>query len=250
MMRWLSLVEKAGYQDLPLIANLEHSRDYDPNRKGGIYHIRGCEDVISNGWYQPLMLNKMAVERMRVSTASHGTRQTCLNFELSQDAGIGIFAWIHQLYHIKMPGVALNEHHKGVDVFKPHQMIVHGIKHGNKDDCEGHKEWPKHLRYDQNMSIGCGKLDTPHPYHDPNKIADMYDAWNYFAKNGKNVEVGHNGVNDFVEVQVGDQTKVVPKVVKLPGYENTEHSKKHNITEKWAPFTLKDCKYPGKINKD
>ena len=39
----------------------------------------------TNGWYQPLMLNKKALERMKVASADYGFMKTCVSFEASVD---------------------------------------------------------------------------------------------------------------------------------------------------------------------
>jgi hypothetical protein len=121
------------------------------------------------------MLNKAALGRVKQSTSVYALTETCSNFDVSQDVGVGIFAWIHSLYHIHIPGVEGNQGHEGMTVFRPKEMAVHYIKHTEKDDCEG-KTWPKEYKHDQQMVIGCGNVDKPGPLHNPADGADMYDA--------------------------------------------------------------------------
>jgi hypothetical protein len=96
-----------------------------------------------------------------------------------------------------MPGVEINEDYEGLPVFKPDQMVVHDIKPTDHEDCEGTKnKWTNDLKYDQAVSIGCGKIGTPGPYHNYTAHADMYDAFAWFTKNGKDVFTK----SDFIEV--------------------------------------------------
>jgi len=85
VLRWLAAVESSGVSETyPLVANAEISSrtaKEDPRRvdNGGIWHIDSksfvrlsacikcntvidCHEIHSNGWYQPLMLNKRALE--------------------------------------------------------------------------------------------------------------------------------------------------------------------------------------------
>ncbi|RYH22509.1 hypothetical protein EON65_19080 [archaeon] len=80
---------------------------------GGIWHIKGCSDIHGNGWYQPMMLNKRALERLRVSSKAFGFTKTCEAFHVSQDVGFGPYAWMMELKHIHMPGVEINTGHRG-----------------------------------------------------------------------------------------------------------------------------------------
>jgi hypothetical protein len=254
LLRWLAVVDKSGLSEFPLVGNTDSSKNFSNPRQrgpGGIFHIDGCQDVFSNGWYQPIMLNKAALEQIRRSTADYATTSVCKTFVLSQDAGIGVFAWIHRLYHIKMPGVQINSNHLGSDIFKPDQMAVHAIRHVKEDDCDmKSNKWPSSLRYDQQVAVGCGKLGQKTPLHDPKRQADMYDAYEWFEEHGEDIILEKAGVNDFRRaVDENGDIKVVPFISRLPGYENTEHSKKYNVAEKWAPFGPKDCKNPGKITE-
>ena len=39
--------------------------------------------------------------------------------------------------------------------------------------------------------------------------------------------------------------RTTPRLMPLRGYSTTEHSRKHNVTRNWVPFTLQDCSPPG-----
>jgi hypothetical protein len=153
---------------------------------------------------------------------------------------------MYQLQHIKMPGVHINPQHKGSEIFQPDQMAVHSIQHGNEDDCDGHKTWPNHLRYDQAVSIGCGKIGTPGPFHNASINADMYDAFDWFAKNGKDVSFDNR--NGFIDEKKNEISNIMPVIRILNGYNTTAHSKEYDITKKWRKFTLNDCSPPGSID--
>ena len=278
VMRWLAAVDKSGLDDIPIIANCvrAHKGDYS-----NIWHInQGCKEMQSTGWYQPMMLNHAALQRIASAVANYGITDTCRNFDVTHDVGVEAFAWIMSLNHIMIPKTEINGEHKGAEIFQPGQMIVHNIRHDDKDHCRnGHeKDWPPHLRYNQKVAIGCGDVDTPGPFHEDKRLADMYDAWNYFEKNGQPIEIGVPGVNEFVKNYViveKDNTTgkkkivkiltsatdpaasskkdgqtveeiIMPFVVPIEGYSTTKHSKHHNIVEKWVEFKLSDCAIPGK----
>jgi len=233
LVRWLAVVDESVSHSLPIVANADSSLSPEKvaGDAGGVWHIKGCNEIHGNGWYQPLMMNKAAVELISVGTSKYGATETCTAFKVSQDVGLPIFFWLYKLTHIKMPGLVLNGKHKGVSIFRPDQMTVHDIKHTDQDDCEG-KNWPFNLKHDQAVSIGCGKIGTSSPFHNSTVKADMYDAFEYFAKNGANVSVGNEEV--FLRT--------------LNGYETTQHSKQYDITKEWKNFTLDDCLIQGSID--
>jgi hypothetical protein len=247
--RWLAVVEKSVDKSIPLVGNTDNSLSPEDVKKdgGGVWHIKGCNEIHGNGWYQPLMLSRAAVDLIVVGTAKYGATETCTAFEVSQDVGLAIFFWLYQLQHIKMPGVVINGNHLGSSVFKPDQMAVHDIKHIDQDDCEGKKEWPQELRYDQAVSIGCGKIGTSGPFHNSTMKADMYDAFAWFAMNGKNVSVDIENENDFIAVKKDNVTHIMPTIRTLNGYDTTKHSEKYNITKEWKAFTFADCMIPGSV---
>jgi recombinational DNA repair protein RecT len=77
----------------------------------------------------------------------------------------------------------------------------------------------------------------------------MYDAFAWFAKNGKEISVGIKNENNFIEVKNDNVTYIMPSIRTLNGYETTEHSKKNDITKEWKKFTMDDCANKGKIDK-
>jgi hypothetical protein len=102
-LKWISLIDKSGLGHLPIIGNNEPSINFY-NRWQGIWHINGCKEISSTGWYHPFFINKPAMERLKVASASWGLMDTCRNFDVSQDVGGDIYFWLFGLYHIMVPG--------------------------------------------------------------------------------------------------------------------------------------------------
>jgi hypothetical protein len=159
---------------------------------------------------------------MGAAAVAYGNRDICSAFVISQDVGVGIFAWMFGPYHILMPGAQVNGDHHGVDFFKPQDLAMHYIKHHEEDRCDGKKDngWSHADRYDQDMVIGCGKMEKSVVNHDKNKRADMYDAWHYYRLHGKDVVLDRPGENEFIEALVvtdreGKMQRLVKERVEL-----------------------------------
>lgn len=200
VLKWLAAVENSGASKYPLISNVQIG---DDNNKG-VWMIQNCEEIHTSGWYQPTMLNHAALAKMGAAAAAYGNRDTCKAFDISQDVGIGIFAWLFATNHIVMPGTNMNGDHKGIGEFKPTDIAIHYTKHHEEDRCDGKADngWPHQDRYSQNMVVGCGDIGRPVHGHDKSKRADMYDAWEYFRLHGKDITVNKVGVNEFIESYV------------------------------------------------
>lgn len=240
VMRWLSVIEKSGISDkVPLVGNIESTRHDLGNP--GVFHIEQCKEIHTLGWYQPMFLNKKALELLSVAAKDYGYRDECRAFDISQDVGLGILAWMYALHHIQIPGVEINPDHLGQKVLQPQQMLVHHVRHIGEDDCNG-DNWPVALKHDQLAATGCGRLDKAGPFHNKDHDIDMYDAWLYFATHGK--DVVFNGMKQ----DTNDTTRLIPDSVELGGYSTTEHAKKYDITKKWHAFTMNDCNPKGSIS--
>ena len=280
VLRWLAAVEKSGYNDYPLTANAGPSRTDNPR---GVWHINNCHEIQSSGWYQPLMFNRAALERLKVPSAAYGLTDTCRNFVVTHDVGVEPFVWLMEFYHIHMPRVEINGGHKGSEVFQPDLMVVHALKHDDSDNCRPGQEhtWPDNLRYNQRVVSGCGDIGHHSPTHNPKKIADMYDAYEYYSEHGKDIQLAVPGQNDWIKANVtfypevspvtgqrkikevlpkdavvsADGTynglkveeKVIPVVVFIEGYRRTKHGQENDLTKVWKEFTLKDCSPAGSI---
>lgn len=97
---------------------MEPSRD----NQFGVWHIEGCKEIQSNGWYQPMVLNQAALQLMRASVAAYGMQGTCKAFDVTHDVGVGVWAWLFGLYHVQIPHLERNDRHRGVDIFQPQQV--------------------------------------------------------------------------------------------------------------------------------
>lgn len=42
---------------------------------------------MASGWMQPMMLNKAALERLRIPSAAYGLKDTCEAFVVTHDVG-------------------------------------------------------------------------------------------------------------------------------------------------------------------
>ena len=143
MLRWLSIVAHSGINHLPIVANsranteikaLEHVKLLNSGKDGlgGIWMISNCSEIETGGWYSPYVLNHAAVKRLLSGTSKFGMSQTCTNFDVSQDAGLGIFFWMYQLYHIQIPN-----YEKAVQdsyPLTPKDLYKHGVKHRQRKD--------------------------------------------------------------------------------------------------------------------
>ena len=200
VLRWLAAVDNSGANNYPLISNVQFG---DDNNKG-VWMIQNCEEIHTSGWYQPTMLNHAALQKMAVAAAAYGNRDVCRAFTISQDVGIGIFAWLFETNHIQMPGTNVNGDHLGVQAFTPLDIAVHYVKHMESDRCDGKADngWSHLDRYNQEMVVGCGDIDRSVVGHDKLKRADMYDAWNYYRSNGQDIVLNKPGVNEFIESYV------------------------------------------------
>lgn len=274
IMRWLATIENSGISNYPLIANADNG---NPSN-GGVWHIDGCKDIIASGWYQPLMFNHAALKLMRSSAEKMGVADTCRQFDVTHDVGVGVFGWLFQLNHVKMPRTEINGGHRGSSIFQQDQMIVHCIKHQEEDKCGDSSSWPANLRFNQKVAIGCGDIGVPGPFHNQEHDADMYDAWVYFRDHGTDVDFGKEGVNEFINADVvvdpnnpkllkkvfleGEKVddsrmhdglpvvkRIIPRMVPLSGYSKTKHAKNHNIVENWSGFKPSDCNDPGKVGR-
>lgn len=288
VMRFLAVLEHAGLSHLPIIGNPQKGL----SNNFGVWHIEGCKEIMASGWMQPIILNRAALERMRIPSAAYGLRDTCRSFDLSQDVGIEVYSWLLELYHVQLPSVEINGNHKGISVLRPDLLAVHSIKHSQEDRCSDSNQqgngWPASLRYNQKVSIGCGDVDVQAPYHDPKRMADMYDVYKYFRDHGETIPFGIEGQYGFVKAHViydanhntttaGLPTKkiihilndtevlemtrnnhfrghivsetIIPRIDHISGYKETRHAKQYNITgDEWHPFTLHDCNPPGRVH--
>ncbi len=84
VLRWLAALDAAGMASFPIVASTNFE---DPAEH--VWHIKGCEEIRTNGWYQPMMLNHAAIERLKHASAQYGLRDTCRHFDVMHDVGMG-----------------------------------------------------------------------------------------------------------------------------------------------------------------
>lgn len=122
-MKWMAAVDQSGLDDFPLIGNGDPSAIKNRDNSHGVWHIQGCNEIKGSGWYQPLMLNHAALERLRVPSLSYGLSDTCRNFVVTHDVGVEPYAWLLEMVHIALPGWFVNGEHKGIDVIRPDYVV-------------------------------------------------------------------------------------------------------------------------------
>ena len=81
MLRWLAAVKKARVEHLPIVAAGEVTFPlFQKNPTGGIFGWKGCMEIKAAGWYQPFVLNKAALEVLKVATKNYGATQVGKEF--------------------------------------------------------------------------------------------------------------------------------------------------------------------------
>ena len=200
VLRWLAAVDNSGANNYPLISNLELG---DENNHG-VWRIKGCHEIHTSGWYQPVMLNHVLLNKMSSAVSSYGIKDTCRNFDVTHDIGLGIFAWLFQSIHIHMPSTYMNGNHRGIKAFHPTDLAMHYVKHYDTEHCDDNKDnnWTSIDRYNQKVVIGCGDLNHPIYNHNSKLRADMYDAWNYYRIYGQNTILNTVGISEFINSYV------------------------------------------------
>lgn len=247
LLNWLSYVDKRVDSNLPIVGNgIPSIKPKDKEELRGVFHIEGCKEILTNGWYQPVLMNRKAISIISNATFDYGIRETCRIFDCSQDLGLGIFFWMHSFYHLYIPGVYTNPNKKGYAALKPDLMIIHAVKYLPEDGCDG-RSWSHAMRYNQHMMTGCGRIDNQSPAHDIHRSISMYDVWNWFAINGSAIPIGVNDEDMEIYEWIDANGTTVPLLQQLEGYDTTAHSKKYDLHKKWHPFTLKHCAIRGKI---
>jgi hypothetical protein len=188
-----------------------------------------------------MLLNKKALSVASASVASYGVSAICEAFHVSQDVGLGVWAWQNQLVHVHMPR-GTTPGHAEFQNFRPQEMFVHAVRSYKVDKCDGERDdrWGHvpSVRYNQTIMTGCGALDQQVPTHDRMEHMNMYDAWNYYLANGTDIP--------FVKAFEGDwhlhDGVWTPVLHQLSGYEYTKHFQaSKNQTSEWKAYTPEDC---------
>lgn len=159
ILRWLSALERSGVNHLPIIGNNEAYRRNDRYTRHGVWSWDNCKEIITAGWYQPMMLNSAALRVLAAPSANYGLKKMCRAFDVTHDVGMGPYAWMLGLNHIVIPGLGrtVNALRSGLQDQWAKAIAVHGLKHYNDEDlCDEESKWPSPERYNQTLVLGCG----------------------------------------------------------------------------------------------
>lgn len=200
LVRWLKAVDRSGVAQYPIIA----SSDKKLSRRSGLPGVEGCSEIRTRTYSLPFALNHAMLEKMRPAVGRHGIQSLTSNFNTTYDVAVGVLAWMLGANHMLMASVNDNPLHRGALGFKPADMLMLHVRRSPLERCDDGKDskWQMSERFEQSVVIGCGDLARPAPRHLPIDGADMYDAWEYFKKHGKDIPLGQAGVNGFVESHV------------------------------------------------
>ena len=102
-LKWLAAVQSSGINHFPIIANGDPYTVRPLN--AGLWGWDNCKEVKSGGWYQPMMINHAALEKMGRAVRAYGLKATCRGFDVTHDVGVGPFAWQLGLNHIFIPAI-------------------------------------------------------------------------------------------------------------------------------------------------
>ena len=94
--------------NIPLIGNAAAGKTHDM----GVWHIDNCKEIMASGWYQPLLLNHAALQRLSLPSKNYGLQQTCKAFDVTHDVGVEVYAWLMSFQHVMIPAVEINGEHK------------------------------------------------------------------------------------------------------------------------------------------
>ena len=222
LMMFLARLEKIGLSTIPIVGN-SILGEYQEH----VYGTKGCTEIHSMGWYQPLIINRAAMERMRVAFSSYGVWETCDNFHVTHDVGLGPFLWLFGVYHLRIPGVEVTNHdtHMG-------QIVTHKVVHdGLYDNCDNITNYSESQRHNQKILMGCGDVNELQHNHRGGRIDtgdhkmynDNYELWNHFKEHNEDADWGfHNHVTwkPFNATLYPNGSKeIIPG--SLPGEENS-----------------------------
>ncbi len=88
VLKWLAAIENSGLNTYPLIAQINSRQDSMQQR--GSYGIKsGCTEIMPMGWFQPMMLNHAALEKMKNAHLNYGLMSMCSTIGVTHDVGMG-----------------------------------------------------------------------------------------------------------------------------------------------------------------
>jgi len=231
----------------------------------GVPHWYGCKEVVTGGIYNPVMLNRPAVDLFSqgMGMGNRSLSETCASFGVSYSIGLGVLAWIYQLHVLTMPEVHELTGSLQKNSLRAKQFAVRGLTniHCNRLSEET-------TRTIQDVAVGCGSLQYPHGpvgresresrERDINKEEkereererekekpNIYDVDLYFTTHGEDIDLIHIETGYIAKIIHG-KTHILPLVVQLTGYKSSIHSKQYDVTKQWTPFNASHCSPPGR----
>lgn len=203
-------------------------------------HKRKCKEIFSNGWFQPTVLNKAALNKYSDLSKSFATFDLCKAFNVYQDVAIGIIAWMLQLYHIYIPYSYEINNPNTLEKSGSSFIALHHIRNLKYDDCDF--QYHSNSKYNQSIAIGCGDVDHNLPHHNIKTSLNMYDVYNKILNEVKENKFAGFEFNkdDWIEIA---NKQYYPILRFLDGYNRTKHYQNYNITEKWKVYGLNNCEY-------
>eukprot|EP01035_Chromulina_nebulosa_P022082 gene22082-28589_t len=294
ILKWLAKVDRSGS-----VGNMNaHLQSLQSGKQGegGLYNYKGCTEIKAN-WYQPLMINHAALEKIRVATRSYAISNIIYEFNLFQDACVGVLFWMYQFSAITFPHedtaadfAKIELRHSAAGATGAY---VNSVKHRTvrvallEDECNPEGNWPDAARFNQTLAIGCGSLKQKGPLHNASISGkDMYDLWDFYKRHGrdyepkftaektpfegpewinisvpvaKNFNCRHTHLFSYEDIAAARDQKgraynssqklchlEIPHLLRMEGYQFTNHSRRHDILKQWANFTKMDCMTPGR----
>lgn len=245
LLYWLSILNKANVSStLPIVANGKFPIHTDPPffEDNGIYNTDNCKEILTYGFYQPMVLNKIAFHKFTKVSESYGVSELCSVFTISQDVALGIVAWLTEMYRFRLSHVDEFVNEKSILDSYSTLMAIHHIKPVDLDDCDGLK-WSDSMKYNQSLIIGCGDIDKQPLFHNISQSWTMYDLWNFFKDNNHNILL--NDEDWDINIDEDGNHHYQPRLSFLYGYNSTKHYRENKILDKWKVYNFSDCEIPG-----
>lgn len=225
VLMFLARLEKIGLSTIPIVGNsiLGEYREH-------VYGTHGCNEIHSYGWYQPLMINRAAMEKMKSGFSSYGVWETCDNFRVTHDVGLGPFLWMYNVFHVRMPRWDVGNHDTSIGA-----ILTHKVVHGSKEDaCDNITAFSESQRHNQKILMGCGDVNELQGHHRAGAkdreghtlYNDNYELWNHFKEDKEDWSDPSWGLHGYqtwdtfyVTLWPNGSKEQIPG--SLPGEENT-----------------------------
>lgn len=106
LLNWLSMLDSANVDNIAIVCKFHYEYFFEmlmryfrlgnglrTNEPPGVYNTDRCQEIVTHGWYQPMLMNKIAFNKFAKVAWSFGLTETCDSFSVSQDVALGIVAW-------------------------------------------------------------------------------------------------------------------------------------------------------------